>query len=121
MAFDPSPEQALAVFTASGEAHRFLVGQMWQVTYFALLAHGALAAAPTLIGDRGQVWVAVNWFCAFVAAGIAVLASCYLLSLYEADAKRLEEVYAAGKKLPLVRSFISGRARPNPTGGSIWS
>jgi hypothetical protein len=104
--FPRSQEQALAVFTSSGEAHRFVVGQMWQVTYLVLLAYVALAAAPPLIDDSkaGVNWVAMNLVCAFLAPVIVVLASAYLWSLYQADTKRLKEVYAAGEKLPVVLS-----------------
>jgi NAD/NADP transhydrogenase beta subunit len=91
---------------------------MWQVTYLVLLTYAALVAAPTSIGDREDVanlvWVAANSVCAAVAFVTAGLASMYLRSLHQADTKRLEEVYAAGKKLPLVLDLHGWTEAPKP-------
>jgi hypothetical protein len=114
MAFEPSQEQALAVFTASGEAARFLVSQKWQVTYFVLTAYVALTAAPRLIRNVANwVWVATNWGCVFLAAVTAVLAWVHLCSLHREHKDRLAEVQAAAKELPVVLQ-IHGKEADEP-------
>ena len=109
-------EQALAVFTASGEAARFIVGQKWQVTYLVLLAYAALAAAPRAICNN-----VANSFCAVVALGTAALASYHLSSLHQEHKDRHEEVFdAAAKELPLVLEIHEWTRAP-PPGDIIWS
>jgi hypothetical protein len=114
--FAPSPEQALAVYTSSGEAHRFVVGQMWQVTYLVLLAYAALAAAPPLIGEdvADLIWIAANSLCAVLAPVIARLASMHLRNLHQTDTRHLERVYKAAKELQLVLDLHGWKAAPRP-------
>jgi hypothetical protein len=115
-------EQALAVFTSSGEASRFLQGQMWQVTYLILLAYGALATAPGLIrrnvASGGRV--AAYGFCAVLAFVIAVPAHIYLGNLHWQAGERLEEVRAAGRMLPVVADLMGWReCVPPPKPGRL--
>jgi hypothetical protein len=116
MAFEPSQEQALAVFTASGEAVRFLVSQKWHVTYLVLLAYGALAAAPPLICKNvaNSVCVAANRGCAVVALVLAGFASWHLCNLDKEHAQQFEIVYAAGKELQLVLDLHGWTEAPEP-------
>jgi hypothetical protein len=46
---DQPEEQALATFNHATEQRRFLRGQQWTITYYALTAYGALAVAPSLV------------------------------------------------------------------------
>jgi hypothetical protein len=82
MAFGPSEAQALAVFTASGEASRFLASQKWQVTFLVLSAYVALTAAPRLISGNAANGVRdrVSLGCVVLAALIAVAAWYHLLA-----------------------------------------
>jgi hypothetical protein len=115
--------QALAVFTNSGEANRFLQGQMWQVTYLILLAYGALVVAPERIfrnGAANWVCIAANLFCAVLASVAAVLAHIYLGNLDGQAGRRLEEVRAAAQTwLPVVVDLHGWRCAPPPNPGRI--
>ena len=123
MPFEASEEQALAVFTSSGEAVRFLVSQRWQVTNYALAAYVALAAAPALIGKNlaNGVSVAANLGGAFLAAVAFVLTCVHLWNLQEEHADQLDLVYAAGMKLSLVAELHGWPPPPHGPGGVIWA
>jgi hypothetical protein len=106
MAFEASQEQALAVYISAGEAVRFLIGQRWQVTNYALLAYVALAAAPEWISRNGRrSQIAAGLLCTIFAFVIFGLTSFHLWNLHEQHADQLDLVYAAGKKLPLVEKL----------------
>jgi hypothetical protein len=116
-----SEEQALAVFTSSGEAIRFLQSQMWQVTYFVLLAYVALVTAPELIcGNVATgVCIAPNLVCAVFAIVTGFGAGWYLRNMHRQAGIRLNEVRAAAhRSLPEVVEIHGGetRAHPNPAG-----
>jgi hypothetical protein len=116
-----SEEQALAVFTSSGEASRFLRGQMWQVTYLILLAYVALITAPELICTNAAkgVCVAPNLVCIALAIVTAVGASWYLRNLHRQAGRRLEEARAAGRMLPVVSRLHGSAEAPQPDASSL--
>jgi hypothetical protein len=121
MALEPGQE-ALVVFTASGEAILWLESQRWQVTYFVLLAYAALAAAPQLICKNAAngVRVLVNWSCVGFVCAIAGLASWHLWNLQEEHSDQFKILYdAARRELPLVLDLHGWKEAPEP-GRLVW-
>ena len=58
--FDPSQEQALAVFSHAAEEIRFFKGQQWNVTNYTLAAYAALVATASLVWpDCWRSWVSI--------------------------------------------------------------
>jgi hypothetical protein len=104
-------EQALAVFNHAGEEIRFFKGQQWMLTNYALLAYGALAAAPQLIGDSRDVanwvWVASNLGCAVLVPLAGWLTWGRLTTLNDALNKERNRMSEAKSKLPLIQQIHS--------------
>ena len=98
MPFGASEEQALAVFTSSGEAVRSLISQRWQVTYYVLAAYVALVAVPKWISKDANVARGVCTVLAFVTA---VVASWHLWNLREEHAEQIGHLH--------LRPFARGR------------
>jgi hypothetical protein len=121
MPFGASEEQALAVFTSSGEAVRFLIGQRWQVTNYALAAYVALVAAPEWISKNDhRSQITAGLLCAVLAFVTFGLTSYHLCNLQEEHADQLGRVYTAGMKLSLVAELHGWpTASPGEPGGVI--
>jgi hypothetical protein len=104
-----SEEQALATFNHAAEEIRFFKGQQWRVTNYALLAYGALVAAPPLIGHTKDVanwvWVGSNLVCAVLVPVPGWLAWGRLKSLNDALNKERNRMSAARSKLPLIQQI----------------
>jgi hypothetical protein len=100
-------EQALAVFNHAAEEIRFFKRQQWLVTNYALLAYGALAAVPPLIGDCEDV---ANWICDVASLGcafvgvplVAIGAGVALWSLGKSQEKERRRMDRARGRLPVV-------------------
>jgi hypothetical protein len=114
-------EQALAVYTSSGEAVRFFIGQRWQATNYVLAAYVALVVAPELICKNvaNGICVLANSVGAALAALTFVLASVHLCNLREEHADQLDLLNAARMKLPLVAELHGPPPSPGP-GRIIW-
>jgi hypothetical protein len=124
MPLEAGQEQALEVFKASGEAVRFLMGERWQVTNYALAAYVALVATPELIYRyrKDRVCFLANLFCIALAIIIAVAASWHLCNLREQHAEHVETMYAAANDdLPRVLELL-GWKKARPAGpGRVYS
>ena len=126
--FPESEPQALAVLNHAALEIRFFKDQQWRVTNYALLAYGALVAAPGLIGDgRKDVadcsYVVANWLFAAIAVAAAVLAAVVLWRLDKAHKKERDRMDEVRFDLPLVKrihdKFPSGRVERR-TGRLVW-
>ena len=115
-AFEPSQEQALAVFNHAAQEIRFFKGQQWLVTNYALITYGALAATPQLIDDTCLKAVA-SALCAAVVALPAGAAGWVLYSLDEALDKERRRMDKARCKLPMVAKL---HANGRVDGSVIW-
>jgi hypothetical protein len=102
-------EEALTTFNHAAEEIRFFKSQQLHFTNCTLVGYGALAVAPTLIGDREDVahWVrvAANSFCALVAFVTAGLVLWELRKLNSALQKERQRMYEARSKLLLIQQI----------------
>jgi hypothetical protein len=124
-------KQALETFKHAAQEIRFYISQKWQVTNYALVAYGALVAAPALIVDckdaaSAVLCVKVNVGCAVLVFGAAALAYGTLSSLQKSHATELKRLVEARDELLLVKKiheqseFKPGAARATHPGRTIW-
>jgi hypothetical protein len=119
--FKPSEQQALAVFNHAAQEIRFFKDQQWRVTNYALLAYGALVAAPELIDGSKDL---ANWGCAGIAVLAAAAAGVVLWKLDKAHKKERDRMDEVRLDLPLVKKihdkFPSGDGNRR-TGRLVWA